>query len=63
MKSELECFPCPFCGKEAMVIRNVRIKRHDRYKVICPIARGGCGASSDWYPWEELAVKNWNRRV
>lgn len=31
--------------------------------VVCAVTRGGCGASSGYYPTEEKAIEKWNRRA
>ena len=31
--------------------------------VVCDVTRGGCGASSGYYPTEKEAIEKWNRRA
>lgn len=62
---------CPFCGKDVATIANCQemkecesmgsCKSH-YFLVVCTFSRGGCGASSGYFPTPEEAAEAWNQR-
>ena len=50
--------PCPFCGAEAEVHKNV-FAEGTVYTVECI----SCSCGLDWFDTEEEAIEAWNRRA
>lgn len=70
---EHELSACPFCGKETSLCfancqemracEDFRQCEDGHYlSVVCSFQRGGCGASSGFFPTAEEAAAAWNRR-
>ena len=70
---QYELDACPFCGKETSLrfsncqemraCEDFRQCKDGHYlSVVCSLARGGCGASSGFFPTAEEAAAAWNRR-
>lgn len=68
--SELK--PCPFCGrqnieldssKELEEYENFEECHSEYYTLVCDWNKGGCGASSGFYPTIKEAIEAWNRRA
>lgn len=49
--------PCPYCGKTESLDFATLV---DIHKVICNMARGGCGANTPWQDTKEKAADYWN---
>ena len=68
-----ELKPCPFCGGENIEISTCKeledcanfeeCQSIGFYSIVCNINKGGCGASSGYYPTVEEAIEAWNRRT
>lgn len=69
---ETDCLSyCPFCGKHvAIFARCQEMKACTDYRsceghyfcAVCSFQRGGCGASSGFFPTKEEAAAAWNMR-
>ena len=68
--SELK--PRPFCGGQNIGLdsckglgecENFEACRSEYYTLVCDWNKGGCGASSGYYPTMKEAIEAWNRRV
>lgn len=63
-----EVFGCPFCGREPVVVKDIRYPRpecepKESYEVICNTI--GCPiykADNTYFSTPEMAVKRWNKR-
>jgi Lar family restriction alleviation protein len=60
-KEELK--PCPFCGKEGLLIRECNIPGEEwvQYYVMCDFVK--CGTYQCKYFTREDAIKGWNKRI
>ena len=64
---------CPFCGGENVEFDTCKgledcpdfteCINPSYHAVVCNVNKGGCGASSGFYPTKEEAAEKWNRRV
>lgn len=63
--SEIGLKPCPFCGKNAVVLTRQKGENgwRDWYYVLCDYDFGGCGASGGWRHYAQEAVDVWNTRT
>lgn len=63
----IEFKPCPFCGGQNIEVLKEKQDLDDLsfpfYAIVCNWNKGGCGASSGYYPTVEEAIEAWNRRV
>lgn len=57
--------PCPHCGNPQLELRTYRGKDgfRDRYAVLCPYDKDGCGAEGGRYHTIPEAISSWNRRA
>lgn len=70
---EMSLAPCPFCGKQIAMFINcqelracasARACEDGHYlSVVCSFQRGGCGASTGFFPTPLEAAEAWNRRA
>ena len=65
-----EMKPCPFCGKDHIVINAYEHSDRDVCKWVCSVFCANCfaGTSNHGFDWtedeaKEKAVKAWNRRT
>lgn len=66
MSDQIKLKPCPFCGSSdapRLYTRHGKDGWRDMYMVLCDYTYGGCGSSSDCYPYPSEAVDRWNRRA
>jgi Lar family restriction alleviation protein len=67
---KLMLVPCPHCGAEKSLFVGTDEQIDEDlsaftgyYAVCCSKLKGGCGSTSGYYPTEQEAVDNWNRRT
>lgn len=73
MSEKIELKPCPFCGGQNIDIDSCKglegcenfeeCSSSQYHAIVCNWNKGGCGASSGYYPILEEAIKAWNRRA
>ena len=67
MSEKVELKPCPFCGGQNIEVLKEKQDLDDLsfpfYAFVCNCNKGGCGASSGYYPTLEKAIEAWNRRT
>ena len=70
---DISLSPCPFCGKDiAMFTKCQEMKFCPDYRscpeghyicAVCSFQRGGCGASTGFFPTPKEAADAWNERA
>lgn len=72
MSENVELKPCPFCGGQNIgadscngleECANFEECDSQYHAIVCNCNKGGCGASSGYYPTLEKAIEAWNRRT
>lgn len=72
MSEKVEFKPCPFCGGQSIDLdsckgleecENFEECSSQYHAIVCNWNKGGCGASSGYYPTVEEAIDAWNRRT
>lgn len=70
--NKIELKPCPFCGGQNIDLDSCKgLEERENYEacgaqydaIVCNWKKGGCGASSGYYPKLEKAIEAWNSRA